>query len=236
MPIPGAVQPMEDASFRDRINLMGLTNYQTQQAAFQSDAASGVPTSTTRQRMSTRQHQNGVIAPLDLAVREGRSSGHPLALDPQHLSPINETRSPSPTTVRKLDHAFKTDNTNLPRSGTMDSLAEPFRPGQALTEQMMLSAKEQSQLPVTGQGAARTSAAPSGHPLQVSLTPNQIPPFNPKLGDSRENGHTRGAKSESHSADGAWQKATKSRKKGGDGRVAAPSEQPPRRGEDRKGG
>ncbi|KAG7134460.1 hypothetical protein HYQ46_009109 [Verticillium longisporum] len=92
----------------------------------------------------------------------------------------------------------------------MDSLAEPFRPGQALTEQMYSSAKEQSQLP--------------------------IPPFNPKLGDSRENGHTRGAKSESHSADGAWQKATKGRKKGGDGRVAAPSEQPPRSGEDRKGG
>ncbi|CRK45951.1 hypothetical protein BN1723_006792 [Verticillium longisporum] len=236
IPIPGAVQSMEDASFRDRINLMGLANYQTQQAAFQSDAASGVSTSTTRQRLSTRQHQNGVIAPLDLAVREGRSNGHPLALDPQHLSPINETRSPSPTTVRKLDHAFKTDITNLPRSGTMDSLAEPFRPGQALTEQMYSSAKEQSQLPVTGQGAARTSAAPSGHPLQVSLTPNQIPPFNPKLGDSRENGHTRGAKSESHSADGAWQKATKGRKKGGDGRVAAPSEQPPRSGEDRKGG
>ncbi|RBQ84346.1 hypothetical protein VDGD_02698 [Verticillium dahliae] len=236
IPIPGAVQSMEDASFRDRINLMGLTSYQTQHTAFQSDAASGASTSTTRQRLSTRQHQNGVIAPLDLAVREGRSSGHPLALDPQHLSPINETRSPSPTTVRKLDHAFKADITNLPRSGTMDSLAEPFRPGQALTEQKMLSAKEQSQLPVTGQGAARTAAAPSGHPLQVSLTPNQIPPFNPKLGEARENGHTRGAKSESHSADGAWQKATKSRKKGGDGRVAAPSEQPPRRGEDRKGG
>ncbi|KAM0277476.1 hypothetical protein ACHAQH_005754 [Verticillium albo-atrum] len=236
IPIPGAVQPLEDASFRDRINLMGLTQYQTQQSVFQPDTASGAPASSTRQRIGVRQHQNGVIAPLDLAIRETRGGGHPLALDPQHLSPINETRSPSPTAVRKLDHAFKSDATKIPPSVTMDSLAEPFKPGQTSNEQPALPVKEQRQTPAITQGGARSSVVSSGHPLQVSHTPNQIPPFNPKVNGTRENGHVRGAKSESHSADGTWQKATKGRKKGGDGRAAAPNEQPPRRGEDRKGG
>ncbi|KAM0323709.1 hypothetical protein ACHAQA_008646 [Verticillium albo-atrum] len=235
IPIPGAPQPTEDASFRDRINLMGLTQYQTQQVAFQSETVGAVSASSTRPRVSARQHQNGVIAPLDLAIRENRAGGHPLALDPQHLSPINETRSPSPTTVRKVDHSFKSDNAGIPRSVTMDSLAEPFKPGQSLSDLQGPPAKDSKQTPTIAQGGVR-SAVSSGHPLQVSHTPNQIPAFSPKINGTRENGHVRGAKSESHSADGTWQKATKNRKKGGDGRVVASSEQPPRRGEDRKGG
>jgi hypothetical protein len=80
-------------------------------------------------------------------------------------------------------------------------------------------------------------------------SPNESPPSksdvthvpNPKInGIVKENGHTRGAKSESDNIPGGWQKISKGKKKGTDGKtrsdVYPQSEQLPKNDSERKGG
>ena len=87
----GGVHHSEDASFRDRI----LSQHMASQALLQQDFR--FPSPGGRQKASNRAAQNGVIAPLDLAMGGNRVNGHGLSVEAQHLSPVYETRSPSPT-------------------------------------------------------------------------------------------------------------------------------------------
>ncbi|KAK2770969.1 pap 25a associated domain family [Colletotrichum kahawae] len=206
-----APRPVDDPSFRDRIALMNQYGW-SQQAQASPEVPTGNPISLQRRAM---RQQSGVIAPLDLATRENRMNGHQLSIDAQHLSPINETRSPSPTVVRKGDFHAKSDL----QSGHAESTLPAHKDkGQVVKEakqsQSTQSPKSQSS------NAQRQSAQPA------------------RTNGNRENGH-RGGKNDGHGHDGGWQKATKGRKKGdgknqGNGFVS--SELPPKHEADRKGG
>ncbi|OHF03414.1 hypothetical protein CORC01_01133 [Colletotrichum orchidophilum] len=240
-----APQPVDDASFRDRIALMSMNQYawtpqgqaQTQP---QPDNINGTQTSH-RQRALARP-QSGVIAPLDLATRENRMNGHQLSIEAQHLSPINETRSPSPTVVRKNDFASKNDQ--LPpaaQNSAPKAHVEPFISG---NHSKGVAAKESkqghvsTQSPKRGSTAAQRSVQGTAQTQSQLHTSGQAQAQSPKVNGVRENGHTRGVKSES--PEGTWQKATKGRKKGADtknhGGGFVSSEQPPKHEADRKGG
>ncbi|KAG5936617.1 hypothetical protein E4U60_002484 [Claviceps pazoutovae] len=97
----------EDASFRERIAMMNsfyLSNQLNQQEVQNGHAARLSP--SARQRLMSRQPQNGNIAPLDLAIGDGRVGNKPAAVDASpHLSPVYETRTPSPSTLRKPGNA-----------------------------------------------------------------------------------------------------------------------------------
>ncbi|TDZ35882.1 Poly(A) RNA polymerase cid13 [Colletotrichum trifolii] len=228
----------DDPSFRDRIALLSMNQYGwAPQTQMQPEGVNGSQLAL-RQR-NTRQ-QNGVIAPLDLATRENRMNGPQLSIDAQHLSPINETRSPSPTVVRKGEYASRNDQSlaaaqATPSAGHIDSVASGPRPH-------------------ASKGPAAKEFKPATNTTQASKSPqvqrpvqsqNQVPTLPPaqlaRVNGIRENGHGHGrVKSESHGGEGVWQKATKGRKKGGEGRgqggVFVPSEQPPKLDADRKGG
>jgi hypothetical protein len=196
----------EEASFRERIL---MSQHLTSQVLSQQDYR--FPPAGNRPKGTSRPGQNGGIAPLDLATGSSRINGHGQSVDAQHLSPINETRSPSPTTIRKGDH-------QLPN--------KVKRPSNLAEEAKTVPAPEAKQpQPVQPvQPPARATASQLTQAL--------------KLNGARENGHVRGAKSESHSSDGGWQKATKGRKKGSEARNTGTgsSEQPPQHEADRKGG
>jgi hypothetical protein len=73
-----------------------------------SDALTRV-TSNGRQR-TTRQQPSGGVQPLDI----GPSQAELLRDDVTHLSPVYETRSPSPTASRKVDLNLETGRRNVP--------------------------------------------------------------------------------------------------------------------------
>ncbi|KAK9781508.1 hypothetical protein SCAR479_01379 [Seiridium cardinale] len=128
-----------------------------------------------------------------------------------HLSPINEA-TPSPTANRKFDLP-----TNLPRA----------RPSASS------SSKEPRQEPKAKQRLRTDSTSSKLETAHAS---------NPRVnGLARENGHTRGAKSESdNTIANGWQKISKGKKKGAEsknrGEAFPQSEQPPKNESERKGG
>ncbi|KAI8295895.1 Poly(A) RNA polymerase cid13 [Colletotrichum sp. SAR 10_98] len=206
-----APRPVDDPSFRDRIALMNQYGW-SQQAQASPEVPVGNQISLQRRAM---RQQSGVIAPLDLATRENRMNGHQLSIDAQHLSPINETRSPSPTVVRKGDFQVKSD--------LQSGHAESTLPAHKDKGQVVKEAK-QSQSTQSPKSQSSNAQRQSGQPARTN--------------GNRENGH-RGGKNDGHGHDGGWQKATKGRKKGdgknqGNGFVS--SELPPKHDADRKGG
>ncbi len=168
-----------------------------------------------RQRMMSRQQQNG-IAPLDLAMPDN-------SLIPDHLSPVYETRSPSPTAVRRFEGVLNRGSASLsdrPYASISSSSASP---------------KE------SRKDAVATQPHGPKSPTEWSHTRQDGPPWSPLNRrvngvSTGESGHVRGAKSESDNA-GGWQKA-KSRKKTGDGKTPAlpHGEQMPKNEADRRGG
>ncbi|KAK2058061.1 hypothetical protein LY76DRAFT_73006 [Colletotrichum caudatum] len=241
-----APRPVDDPSFRDRIALMSMNQYAwVSQTQVQPEVVNGTQTSL-RQRAMSRQ-QSGVIAPLDLATRDNRMNGHQLSIDAQHLSPINETRSPSPTVIRKGDYPPRADQSSLvAQNAAPEVQTDPPAPGHKANETKVPTANQPKQAHTSAQSPKRLSAATqrsaqaATQPQSHSQTSGQAPTQSPRVNGIRENGHTRGAKSESHGTDGTWQKATKSRKKGADvknpGSGFVPSEQLPKHEADRKGG
>lgn len=184
----------EEASFRDRIAMMN--SYQ--QAAIptvQDGHNATVPANATssklapngRARPSGRNAQGGMIAPLDLAIADGRMSKSPMT-DMAHLSPVYETRTPSPTTFRKSDATAAGQS----KTASQQIGKVPGVDGEKASSTEKTSAGQTSQKPTKGQA-------------------NLNPPQRPNAANApRENGHVRGAKSES---DGGWQKAGKGKKK-----------------------
>jgi hypothetical protein len=124
----------------------------------------------TRNRLA-RQAQNGGMSPLDISIGQNEH----LREDLPHLSPVYETRTPSPTANRKFEPG-------------MDRKANGLTPK---------STEERQE----GFGAAQKSGPVAGNEVKQSPT------------NSKSNGHTRAAKSES-AAIGSWQMIPKGKKKG----------------------
>ena len=95
----------DDASFRERIAMMNA--YYIPQGVQQEvpNGSAARLSSAARQRFLARQPQNAVIAPLDLAIDDHRVN-KPFGIDSAHLSPVYETRTPSPSTFRKNDSSW----------------------------------------------------------------------------------------------------------------------------------
>lgn len=210
-----AIPPAED-SFRERIAMLSMmsksylsTPHLAQETVVQ-NGNSRLPPST-RQRLASRQQQNGVIAPLDLAIGENRIS-NPVGPEFAHLSPVYETRTPSPTVVRKFDGSLKQEKTK----------------GNAQSDAKTSQAEESKPTPKVDE---RTQGSQEGTKAQKALKPA---PQTQRVNGARETGHVRGAKSES---DGGWQKAGKGKKKASNGvSHLGHGEQLPKHESERKGG
>ncbi|KAJ3485656.1 hypothetical protein NLG97_g6767 [Lecanicillium saksenae] len=203
--------PADDTSFRERI--ASMHPYYPGSAGLPQDgklhaqganmnAATGSKASG-RQRQPPRNNSSGLIAPLDLAIGDNRLNKASMA-DMAHLSPVYETRTPSPTTHRKND------------SGPMHEM--PLRPKHGGTNEAKKS-------PVTDKPPANQDNQKAKN--QKSNTPGQ------RSNPPRDNGHVRGAKSES---DGGWQKAGRKKKAPSGLNVPSQNEQPPKNDLERKGG
>ncbi|KAI1104036.1 hypothetical protein F4804DRAFT_208844 [Jackrogersella minutella] len=133
--------------------------------------------------------------------------------DDSHLSPVYEANSPSPSFTRRLELPFD------------QAPALPSTMAHSQPDYQAESAKGKQKSPID---------SPSSRFEGVALP-------NPRVnGLSRENGHVRGAKSESDNASNGWQKMTRGRKKGNDmkprSEVYPQSEQLPKNDSERKGG
>ena len=194
----------DDPSFRDRIAMMSAYYMGTPHIVQDPNVGNSRLSPSTRQRLMSRQNQNGVIAPLDLAIAENRID-RPVGQDFAHLSPVYETRTPSPTVLRK-DGPWKSEKQNSPKSGRGDGSK-----GTQKSEEQSHNSQEGTKSQKNQKGNSQ------------------------KSNSNRENGHVRGARSES---DNAWQKAGKGKKKGGNNNNAQQGngEQPPKHESERKGG
>ncbi|KHO01335.1 PAP/25A-associated [Metarhizium album ARSEF 1941] len=210
----------EDASFKDRITLMNsiyLTRQLSQQEAPNGAAARLSP--SARQRLMSRQPQSGVIAPLDLAIGDHRVA-KPAGVEAVHLSPVYETRLPSPAALRKQEPAASAPTwppNNKPLAKTETS--KPPR--------MELSKETQHGHDQRNPSLFEADELQKGQKPCVAAG---------KSASQRENGHVRGAKSE---GDGGWHKASgKGKKKAYNAVLTEPSqaELPPKNGSERKGG
>ncbi|KAI1460160.1 hypothetical protein F4805DRAFT_17509 [Annulohypoxylon moriforme] len=150
--------------------------------------------------------------PSPLIAQLDLATEHRLQSEQSHLSPVYETNSPSPSFSRRLELPFD----QAPPLASVVAHNQPdFKPE---------STKGKQKSPV--------DASPSkleGMPLP-----------NPRVnGLARENGHVRGAKSESDNTGSGWQKM-RSKKKGNDmkprSEVYPQSEQLPKNDSERKGG
>ncbi|KAI9047078.1 hypothetical protein LZ554_009151 [Drepanopeziza brunnea f. sp. 'monogermtubi'] len=140
------------------------------------DLSGSLRLSPNGRNRSTR--QNGGVSPLDLAQIQDHTRD-----DLNHLSPVYETRSPSPTANRKFEPVERkiTGTTN----GATWKGAE-------------LYAKFENAGPKSGQSNGQSNGQINGlHSDQAAI--------------SKVNGHTRASKSEGTA--GNWQKITKSKKK-----------------------
>ncbi|CAK7203636.1 hypothetical protein SEUCBS139899_006374 [Sporothrix eucalyptigena] len=165
------------------------------------------PLTSPRQRNLSRQQQKG-IAPLDLAMPD-----HSLASSAdmqQHLSPVYENRTPSPTNLRKLDNAFG-NTARTPSSATSKptSHADKFSSVAAAAAAATASSPSTSS-PIAYNGShasnnggngggkvprkeAAKKAAGASKPLSMTPPTDRV---NGKASGGAVNGHVRGAKSE----------------------------------------
>jgi hypothetical protein len=207
---PGRYLQSDDTSFRERIAMMS-SQYMNPQPTPQDVTMfrNGYLTPmATRQMMMSYQP---AIAPLDLAISDDRVR-KPMGSDVSLLSPVYETRTPSPTVVRKVDQSGKAERFNNPAHA--EAKKTPWtnapKPSSKDTEHGLESSPE-----TLKQGKSSKSTAPAA-----------------KTNGSRENGHARG------SSDSGWQKAGKNKKKGANHAQSQQghAEPPPKRESERKGG
>lgn len=192
---------LTESSFRERIANLNASYMNAPDLGQELHSAGA-----SRPPRPARQPQNGVIAPLDLAIGENRMDSA-AGLNVAHLSPVYETRTPSPTALRKFDMAARGDK----QSSLSD--AKSLRPG------VSRAASKVDDRPQEG-----TKAQKPQKPTQSQQSP--------KSAGGRENGHVRG-KSD---LDGVWQKAGKNKKKSSSGAAQGHAEQLPKHDSERKGG
>jgi hypothetical protein len=191
-----------------------------------------------RQRLMSQQPQNRVIAPLDLAYSEPR----PPAPELTHLSPVYETRTPSPVVARKFENTPKLGQSGVSGlSKTDDKAAVANAPKANVSTEPKSEPKNAQKIETKAQppkaetkAEAKTENSNSGRDATKPSKSQGRGPQNSTKPHGRENGHVRGAKSES---DGTWHKAGKGKKKAPNGaQQTAPAEQPPKHESERKGG
>ncbi|KAK0730316.1 hypothetical protein B0H67DRAFT_548289 [Lasiosphaeris hirsuta] len=208
---PITSQAMADASFQQRVAAGTALQNGIPYASVIGDM-NGIPgfspPSTGRSQTILRQQPNG-LAPLDLATGDFAA-----VQDLQHLSPVYENRTPSPTAVRRFDApAVVQYSKALSAVSGKDSRSDLSK----LTQKT----------PPTGPSVKHDSV-------------NRSPILDSRLGGStgvngitRESGHVRAAKSQSEN----WERP-KTRKKGVADlkKAASGSEQMPKNDSERKGG
>ncbi|CAI4211389.1 unnamed protein product [Parascedosporium putredinis] len=218
-------------------------NYSMQPYYVQDPSIGQRYTSSTRQRLISRHQQNGVIAPLDLAIdfsKVGNSTGH---LDFQHLSPVYESRTPPAAPTRKPEQAAKSDRQG-PGQGTgpqngKGGHAKSGEAGEASAHdsKQVGTPSRASQFKGNSQHGGRGSQA--GHQSSKSQTTNRFHGEGQESAGPKEP-EARAHRSEGVNGDGGWQRAGKYRKKGIDhkaqGGTTNQSEAPPKHTSERKGG
>jgi hypothetical protein len=217
VPSPAAAQPLMDSpSFNQRMAKFSTLNINATPYTYANgDSLNGLqrPAQNGRSRVISRQQQSG-IAPLDLATGDFMVNQ-----DLQHLSPVYEHRTPSPTFMRKYEapHSRAEKATAVGAS----KLASASNPSGSLPPKPPPTQKHHlSKTPPLKESSPTTSSRANGF--------------------ARENGHGHGQRKEGENA-GGWQKQ-KSKKKAGvaDLKTAAAGftqvEQLPKNDADRKGG
>lgn len=194
-----------ESSFRERIANLS-SHYMNAPETAQDLSNAGA--ARQQRLLSSRQPQNGVIAPLDLAIGENRMVS-PTGPNLAHLSPVYETRTPSPTALRKFDVSTRMDKPS--------SLSDHRTPR-----------SESSNTATKAEERMHNAEGAKSQKAQKSLQQQQPP----KNTGARENGHARG-KSE---IEGVWQKAGKAKKKVAAATGHGHAEQPPKHDSERKGG
>ncbi|KYK58118.1 hypothetical protein DCS_05131 [Drechmeria coniospora] len=212
--------PGDDASFRDRVVMM-RTYYMPQAASQEPNGGASRLSPSARQRLMSRQPQNGVIAPLDLAIGDHRM--RPSVVDSAHLSPVYETRTPSPSAFRKESWLSDGSKHGYDRTTALTGSAMATN-ARAVDDTAAPKATDASVRSPTMAANVVENAATSAL-VMASASSTSV-----SMKEARANGHVRGAKSES---DGGWQKA-KAKKK--TLVVAAYGEPAPKNEHERKGG
>lgn len=104
--MPRFVSSVDESSSNDRAAVLSSLHPPSNTGRQESAEGSVGQTSPSRRwHMAARQADNGTIAPLDLAIGEhfpNQASG----VDLVHLSPVYETRTPSPIVTRKKETAW----------------------------------------------------------------------------------------------------------------------------------
>lgn len=198
--------------------------------------------SSTRPRTMTRQQPKG-IAPLDLAMPD-----HSLNAEMQHLSPVYEHRTPSPTVVRRFDSPFgrtsqSADAFPAAAGACITSFASHAKNAKHARKDAggKGPVKGVPEMPAPRQEALATVTATATATTSTGVAQQTVQRSNGTTGGPGPNGHVRSSKSESGDvvAGGAWQKP-KTRKKTGDLKAMANGlvngEQLPRSESERKGG
>jgi hypothetical protein len=206
----------DPASFQQRISMMPTTmNHGLPYPSLSERHGLAGFSSSARSQVITRQQQNG-IAPLDLATGEIKFT---VAQDMQHLSPVYENRTPSPTVMRKFD-----------------------APPPVVTSQRGGNGKEQRNEAGQNGTPSHSKSSQTSPPLRSSPTS----PYSPKQENGRvvvaqgENGQARSGRNQNESGAGAWQKPKNRKKTASDLKNAvngtSHSEQLPKNDSDRRGG
>lgn len=240
--LPGPMGGMEEPSFRDRISMMN-TAYFAPPYFYQPDFAP-VWNTSTRQRGMPRQ-QNGMIAPLDLAIGNHKVGSATGPMELQNLSPVYEGKPPpSASTTRKPNHLPKDDGqprTTGAKNNAVESVkVKPDKPGDKTMDLKQFSTTSRE---AQAKGAPRSGASPKLHKAGEAG-------HEPQTARSQTMGQESGGiakppkSSESRNllnGDGGWQKASgKHRKKGGDPKLQvnglSHGEKPPKHDSERKGG
>ncbi|KAJ4150284.1 hypothetical protein LMH87_011041 [Akanthomyces muscarius] len=188
---PTTLPPADDTSFRERIASMHPYY----------PGSTGLP-------QDGKPHASGTNASATTGSKASASSRQRASArntsDMAHLSPVYETRTPSPTTHRKNDSGSAHDMSLRPKHG---------------------GGSEAKKSPVADKHPASQDSQKGKNQKPNQTTQRSNPP--------RENGHVRGAKSES---DGGWQKAGRKKKAPSGLNVSSHGEQPPKNESERKGG
>ena len=232
-----------DASFQQRIAMANSFHPGIPYAPMANDTSPSAglsPPNGDRMRSMARQQQNG-IAPLDLAA-----GGFGVAQDLQHLSPVYETRTPSPTLMRKYESSLAV-STPTPESTHGQSTHGQTSHGQTSNGQtshgQTSHGQTRSERSDNWRSGHKTSpvksppAGPAAKPDSVTRSPVLDQRSN---GSSRGNGHMRNGNKGQNENHSDWQKS-KPRKKGmADLKHAAStfaqSEQLPKNDGERRGG
>ncbi|EAA34854.3 hypothetical protein GE21DRAFT_2198 [Neurospora crassa] len=213
---PASSKNMGDASFQQRIAMANSFHPGIPYAPLTSDTTSSPglsPPNGDRMRSIARQ-QNG-IAPLDLAA-----GSFGVSQDLQHLSPVYEARTPSPTLMRKYESSLGVSTPTLESTnGSRSERSDTWR---------------------SGQKTSPVKSPPAGPAAKLDSVTRSPVLDQRSNGTSRGNGHLRNGNKGQSEGLSDWQKS-KPRKKGmADLKHAAStfaqSEQVPKNDGDRRGG